>query len=170
MAAETQPALPAFARLLQATGAALAVGGCAFLLANILMVGVKIRFLNSAVRTQGVVTRIFDQRTGSALGRGREQRLYFPEIAYTDQNGFRHVIETRHGSTPPRHRVGDAVAVAYSPLQPERAVINEFRDLWLNHAFFLALSLGCALIGWRLRVMVAREYEKVPAPPSIIQP
>ncbi len=105
-------------------------------------------FLDGAKRTQGVVIELVYER-GSG-GRAGSSSGYRSVYRYTALDGETHTNRSRSRSDPPRHAVGDPLAVRYRPEQPDNARIDSFAELWSsatwNSGFGLFL-LGIGTIG-----------------------
>jgi hypothetical protein len=86
---------------------------------------------------------------GTVVGFERPHaRQVYPIFEFTDQNGHRHRVVNSSQQALVRFATGDAVPIAYSRLDPQRARID---TLWFNHrwvmgAFFVALTLAVAAL------------------------
>ncbi len=81
---------------------------------------------------------------GNVVGFERPHvRQVYPIFEFTDENGHLHRVVNSSQQAFVRFATGDAVRIAYSRLDPQRARID---TLWFNHrwvmgAFFVALTL-----------------------------
>jgi hypothetical protein len=102
----------------------LTIGGI-FVLIGVLIDGSYQRSTPGAVHVQGRV--IGFQRP--------HPRQVYPIFEFTDDNGQVHQVVNSSQQAIVRFATGDAVPVAYSPLDPQRARID---TLWFNHRWVLA--------------------------------
>ena len=109
------------------------------------------------VTAVGHVTRLERGSKGSS----------FPVVEFQTEDEQRITFKSRMGSSPPSFRVGEAVAVLYDPLDPQRASIQSFGQLWgpsilsgLLGAVFTAIPSGILISRARRRKLDAwlRQY------------
>jgi hypothetical protein len=83
------------------------------------------RFVDSAARAEGTVTKLVESRN-------RDSGTTFrPVFVFHDSKGAEHEIYSTMGSYPPSYKVGENVAVLYAPEDPDNASLDGFFDLWL---------------------------------------
>jgi hypothetical protein len=95
------------------------------------------RFVLTASRAQGTVTKMVEQSGNN----------YYPVYTFQDSQGNRHEIYSSWGSNPPAYKIGDTVSVIYPPNNPEQAEIDDFLHLWLFMAMLTAFGFFDLLIG-----------------------
>lgn len=89
---------------------------------------------------------------GTVVGFQRPHpRQMFPIFEFTDENGRPHQVVNSSQQALIRFSAGDAVSIAYSRLDPQRARID---TLWFNHRWviagiFVALTLGVGAVARR---------------------
>ena len=97
------------------------------------------RLTTTGLRATGRVTQL-DRHSGTGDS-------FFPVFVYSDRNGAEHRIYSKIGSSPPSHRLGDAVTVLYLPGQEENAKLDDWFDFWGAPILLLALGVVYLLIG-----------------------
>ncbi len=114
--------------------------GAIFVLAGLLFDSSYQRSTPEAVYVQGTVV---------GFERPHPRQVY-PIFAFTDENGRLHQVANSSQQAIVRYSAGDAVSIAYSRPDPQRARIDTF---WFNHRWamagvFVALTL---ILGARAR-------------------
>lgn len=79
------------------------------------------------------------------------QRLWRPRVAFTDEQGRRHLFSAGAGSASPTHSVGESISVRYDPEHRLEPRLGGFRQLWATPTLFSLLGLGCAVLALALR-------------------
>lgn len=107
--------------------------GAIFVLAGLLFDGTYQRSTPEAVYVQGTVV---------GFERPHPRQVH-PIFEFTDEDGHRHHIVNSSQQAIVRFAAGDAVSIAYSRFDPQRARIDTF---WFNHrwavaGFFVAFTL-----------------------------
>jgi hypothetical protein len=87
-------------------------------------------------------TAVYAQGTVVGFERPHPRQVY-PIFEFTDEDGHLHHVVNSSQQALVRFSAGDAVSIAYSRLDPQRARID---TLWFNHrwvmgGFFVALTL-----------------------------
>jgi len=88
-------------------------------------------FVHRAARADGRVVQLVERQDG-------EFRTLYPAFTFRDAHGVEHRVISSVGSTPPDHRVGDAVRVLYPTDAPTGAKIDDFFSVW-GLAFIMGL-------------------------------
>lgn len=83
-----------------------------------------IAFVNSAVKTTGVVTKI---RTES----GENGNTYIPTISFKDEHGKQHIAEPGFELARFNYRIGGPIPILYDPKNPTTFRIDSFTGTWL---------------------------------------
>jgi hypothetical protein len=99
--------------------------GVIFVLAGLLFDGSYQRSTPAAVYVQGTVV---------GFERPHPRQVY-PIFEFTDENGHLHHVINSSQQAIARFSAGDAVAIAYSRFDPQRARID---TLWFNHRWVMA--------------------------------
>lgn len=128
----------------------LAMGLLAVLLAGAIAAK-RMSFLARAQSAPGVVIEMVRMSTGF------NATATAPRVRFVVAAGEREFVSP-FGSSPPAFAVGDAVRVLYDPVDPDRAEIDRFGQLWgpvlVCGALGLLLS---ALGGWLVRTPRAAQ-------------
>jgi hypothetical protein len=134
-------------------GWSLAVVSIIFLTLSVVAYVVARRFVDTAARTEGVVTGLVesrDTRSGSS---------YRPVFVFRDGNQVAHEIQSNVGSNPPAYKIGDRVSVLYATEKPDNAAIDSFLYLWFFPLLFGLLGtvqLAFALIFFGIGKLLKR--------------
>jgi hypothetical protein len=89
---------------------------------------------------------------GTVVGFERPHpRQVYPIFEFTDENGLAHRVVNSSQQALVRFSIGDAVSIAYSKVDPQRARIDA---LWFNHRWaigglFVALTLVIGVLARR---------------------
>ncbi len=128
------------------------------------IVGSTSDFYNTAVRTEGTVVDLKPNGSGD---------LYHSVYEYTDASGRTHRGVSSWSSNPPRHAVGERVAVYYDPASPSVSRIKSGWGFWLAilvFGIFSAPPVGLGLVFLVVVPMVLRRVwpraSKVPNRPG----
>lgn len=112
-------------------------------------------FIGRAVEAEGKVVDLERSRPSSS-----SSTMYRPVVEFTTVTGERIEFTSRVGSSPPSHRVGEAVRVLYHPADPHGARIKSFFQLWFGFLIVFALGLVFAAIGLTMIVVQARGRKR----------
>ena len=130
--------------------------GIGMLVASFLVFSNTTRFISRAVEADGRVTELERSRSSSSSG---SSTTYRPVVEFTTATGKRIEFVSSVGSSPPSHRVGEAVKVLYKPTDPQSARIKSFFQLWFGFLIVFALGLVFAAIGLGM-IFVRRRGRK----------
>jgi hypothetical protein len=105
-------------------------------------------FVNTAARATGIVIEMREQ-TDKEDG----ATTYSPTFRFRDASGAEHTVASTASSSPPRHRIGDAVRVLYRPSDPESARIDGYWYLWgfptiTGFVGTFSLAIGLVVLFW----------------------
>jgi hypothetical protein len=100
------------------------------------------RFLASAQEARAEVVGMQDR-----IGTDHRTRVYYPVLRYRTQQGATKEVVSSVGSTPPRYKEGDSVAVLYDPAKPEDVRIHSFLNVWVAPLVLGALGVILTLVG-----------------------
>lgn len=103
-------------------------------------------FIRRAVEAEGKVIDLERSRSSSSSG-SSSSTMYRPVVEFTTATGKRIEFISSVGSSPPSHRVGEAVTVLYNPADPQSARIKSFFQLWFGFLIVSFLGLVFAAIG-----------------------
>ena len=78
---------------------------------------------------------------------GRRGYIYCPVVQFRGPSGELVTIESSIGGQPPRHAVGQQVAIFHPPGRPEKAELEAPAVLWLIPAGFVVVGLFFAAAG-----------------------
>lgn len=123
-------------------GAILALGGLGSLVAGAWHAGAAATFLSATERAPGIVLDL--EREHGVRGMPRDH----PVVRFIDPaSGSAIVFKARVGIWPSPFKVGEAVGVAYDPVDPRRADVDSFWTMWLPAAAFLLFGTMCLVTG-----------------------
>jgi hypothetical protein len=141
--------------------------GLGFTLFGVLFGGIGGWFLVDALRladsgehAEGEVIKLV--WTTSRGGRGGTTRAAHPVVRF-QADGRTVEFQSRSGSSPPAHAVGDRVRVVYPPGRPDHAKIESFFDLYLPPLAFLGFGLlfgGIGLAVLLVPALARRRYRR----------
>ncbi len=106
-------------------------------------------FLRSAVRTQGLVTKLvpMDPEDAHAVFGDDSANIAAPIYSYAysfrDSRGAEHRAVSSFGSSPAECKIGDAVTVLYLPEHPENAELQDNFDPWAGAVFTGQFAVLC---------------------------
>lgn len=110
-------------------------------------------FINRAIEAKGKVIDLERSRSSSS---GTSSNTYRPVVEFTTSTGKQIEFTSSVGSSPPSHRVGEAVTVLYLPTDPQRARIKSFFQLWFGFLLVCVMGLVFAAIGLTMILVRAR--------------
>jgi len=84
-------------------------------------------------------------------------RMYRPEVVFTDKRGTRHRFRSQISSSLPAFSRGEQVQVLYDPAAPGDAAIDSFMQRHFLPAMFTGMGSLFALIGGGLAVNYVRQ-------------
>jgi Protein of unknown function (DUF3592) len=130
----------------------LGIGGLS-LIAGILLIMSRRRFLRDAVSVQGTVAG-HAERSGSEGG-----TVYSPVVQFTTMEGQALTFTESVASNPPRHQAGASVKVLYPPGNPQAARVAGWFGLWFLPTFALLFGLIFLAVGVPLYLFVDDPLE-----------
>ncbi|MEO8089185.1 MAG: DUF3592 domain-containing protein [Gemmatimonadales bacterium] len=130
--------------------------GIGMLVASFFVFSNTTSFIARAVEADGRVTDLERARSNSSSG---SSTTYRPVVEFITATGKRIEFVSSVGSSPPSHRVGEAVKVLYNPTNPQSARIKSFFQLWFGFLIVFALGLVFATIGLGM-IFVRRRGRK----------
>jgi translation initiation factor IF-1 len=117
----------------------------ACLVAGVLLDHAYARSTPGAVETQGTIVDFVR----------RNSRQVYPVFEFQDLEGKTHRVVNSTQQAVVRFAAGDAVAIAYSRMDPERARID---TLWFDHRWIIAaVIVALTVFGGALRADAARN-------------
>ena len=122
------------------------------------------KFIQSASRAQGTVTRLVKKSDGS------DSDSSYPVYTFEDSQGKQHEIYSSSGSYPPAYSVGEKVTVLYQPDDPQNAEMDSFMDKWFFSVMLAGFGLLDLLLGLVLftAVFIIKKMERpIPSPARI---
>lgn len=99
------------------------------LMAGLIFFITTVGFLQTAVRTNGVVVQMDNTTTNNGT-------TYYPVIRFQESDGASLQFESNVGSNPPIYSVNQNVTVLYNPQKPSDYRIDDFISLWLTPIIF----------------------------------
>jgi hypothetical protein len=81
-------------------------------------------FVHSAVRTQGIVTRLIEDKTEES------HATYRSVVSFRDANDAPQEAVSFFGTYPAAYKVGDKATVLYPPGHADQAKLDSFFDVW----------------------------------------
>ncbi|MGZ8397592.1 MAG: DUF3592 domain-containing protein [Gemmatimonadales bacterium] len=130
--------------------------GIGMLAASFFVFSTTASFISRAVEADGRVTDLERSHSRSSSG---SSTTYRPVVEFTTATGKHIEFVSSVGSSPPSHRVGEAVKVLYNPANPQSARIKSFFQLWFGFLIVFALGLVFATIGLGM-ILVRRRGQK----------
>ncbi len=122
------------------------------------------RFVENAVRVQGVVTGLAESHSSEG------GTTYSPIVQFSTVEGQSHTFTESVSSNPPRYQPGATVNVLYPPDNPQKARVQGWFGLWYLPAF--AALFGVIFLGVGIPLSLASDDTLVPSeaiPPSLIE-
>lgn len=141
-------------KILKIVSGVFSIVGIGMLLASFFVFSNTTSFIARAVEADGRVTDLERSRSSSGSG-----TTYRPVVEFTAATGKRIEFVSSVGSSPPSHRVGEAVKVLYNPTNPQRARIKSFFQLWFGFLIVFVMGLVFAAIGLGM-IVVRRRGRK----------
>ena len=111
----------------------IAAGGCAML--TIVVERRQRRAFEGALHTTGTVVAMLPRHGASGVV------AYAPLVRYETNTGIQLDFTSSLSSSPPDYKVGDAVPVVYTPLNPQQAEIDRRWARWINTGLAGALTM-----------------------------
>lgn len=136
--------------------------GIGALIGGIYLFNQRADFLETALRSQGLVVS-FNSRTSTS--EGTTTTTYYPIVDFKPQ-GFDSNIRFEHdsGSSKPGYHKGQAVPVLYSPLDNNKAIIDEGWQNWLGPIILTILGIVftlTALLTLRTQRNIKKQQNKL---------
>lgn len=78
---------------------------------------------------------------------GRQLSTYTPTVYFRTRDGTEHTFFGL-GTNPIRYCVGHSVKVLYDPAKPERAMIEDWLNLWVHACVCLGAGIVFGVIAW----------------------
>lgn len=144
-------------KVLKIVSAVFSTVGIGMLVASFFVFSNTSSFIGRAVEADGKVTDLERSRSSSSSGSGT---TYRPVVEFTTATGKRIEFVSSVGSSPPSHRVGEAVKVLYNPTDPQSARIKSFFHLWFGFLIVFALGLIFAAVGLGMIFIRARGRKR----------
>ncbi|MCB1520766.1 MAG: DUF3592 domain-containing protein [Hyphomicrobiaceae bacterium] len=104
--------------------------GAGLLVVGLAMLGLNAHFVSHAATAEGVVVA-FTEYPGAPRNGVPANSTFAPVIAFRSADGRDIRFRSPHASSRLAYAAGDRVGVLYAPADPERAMIDTFRDAWL---------------------------------------
>lgn len=95
-----------------------------------------------------------------ALADFSDSMARYPVVRYRDMDGHEHELESKTGSNPPRHFVGEKVRVLIDPNDPDfadHAMIDSVFDLWSGPGFMVGFGAFFVLITVGMGFLMSRD-------------
>jgi hypothetical protein len=150
-------------RLYTILGATFGLVGTVLLTVSVALGASTVSFLVSADRTDGTVTDMVPYTTTKRdySGMHNTTTLWRPVVEFRvdDQE---YTFQSSVGTSPPAHRVGDTVSVAYDPDDPSDARLASFGTVFLVPLITGGIGLVFAPIG-AVFVVLGRRHKKLRA-------
>jgi hypothetical protein len=141
----------------------IAAGGVSAIVALLLYLRSR-RFLEGAVRVQGLVTGLVES-TGGESG-----SVYRPVIEFTTIDGQSVTYTDMVGNNPPKYTPGATVDVMYPPGNPQAARIPSWFRLWFLTSFAALFAVLFLAIGVPVFLSAGEAEPEVTLPPGISIP
>lgn len=124
-------------KVMRLVGAIFAGVGTIFLIAAAVIHLKTARFLDDAEAVTGQVIELVPSWSRSDSGRRSSSPTYAARVAFVDAGGQPREFVESSSSNPPRHAVGDRVAIRYDRAAPSNAVIDDF---WGRHGLVVIMG------------------------------
>lgn len=111
-------------------------------------------FMAGALEAPGKVIDLERSRSSSSSS------TYRAVVEFTTATGKRIEFTSGVGSSPPSHRVGEAVTVLYDPAEPQSARIKSFFQLWFGFLLVFGMGVVFAAIGLTMIVVRSRGQKR----------
>lgn len=134
-------------KVLKLISVVFSVIGVGMLAGSIFIFSNTTRFIAGAAEAGGKVIDLERTRSSSSSSSRSSSTMYRPVVEFTTATGKRIEFVSSVGSSPPSHRVGEAVTVLYNPADPSKARIKSFFQLWFGFLIVFFLGLVFAAIG-----------------------
>ena len=89
----------------------------------------------------------YASRISRSAGSGSSSVQHYPIVHFTAPGGELVRFESEFGASDMRYPVGERVDVLYDRAQPQTALINEFRSLWLSPLLFFGFGMPFVVFG-----------------------
>lgn len=144
-------------KVLKIVSAVFSTVGIGMLVASFFVFSNTTSFISRAVEAHGKVTDLERSRSSSSSG---SSTTYRPVVEFTTATGKRIEFVSSVGSSPPSHRVGEAVKVLYNPADPQSARIKSFFQLWFGFLIVFFMGLVFAAIGLGMILVRSRGRQR----------
>lgn len=141
-------------KVLKIVSAVFSTVGIGMLVASFFVFSSTTSFISRALEANGKVTDLERSRSSNS------STTYRPVVEFTTATGKRIEFVSSVGSSPPSHRVGEAVKVLYNPTDPESARIKSFFQLWFGFLIVFGLGLVFAAVGLGMILVRARGRKR----------
>jgi uncharacterized protein DUF3592 len=141
-------------KVLKIVSAVFSTAGIGMLVASFFVFSNTTSFIGRAVEANGKVTDLERSRSSNS------STTYRPVVEFTTATGKRIEFVSSVGSSPPSHRVGEAVKVLYNPTDPQSARIKSFFQLWFGFLIVFVLGLVFAAVGLGVIFVRARGRKR----------
>lgn len=141
-------------KVLKIVSAVFSTAGIGMLVGSFFVFSNTTSFISRAVEANGTVTDLQRSRSSNS------GTTYRPVVEFTTATGKRIEFVSSVGSSPPSHRVGEAVKVLYNPANPQSARIKSFFQLWFGFLIVFFLGLVFAAIGLGMIFVRARGRKR----------
>jgi hypothetical protein len=141
-------------KVLKIVSAVFSTAGIGMLVASFFVFSNTTSFIGRAVEANGKVTDLERSRSSNS------STTYRPVVEFTTATGKRIEFVSSVGSSPPSHRVGEAVKVLYNPADPQSARIKSFFQLWFGFLMVFVLGLVFAAVGLGMIFVRARGRKR----------
>jgi hypothetical protein len=121
-------------------GIIFALFGLAALILSVGLIRASLRRQRNWRKSQGVVINYRESHRNG-------QVVYRREIQFTDDGGKQHIFAAGTASQKRFNKIGDSIALLYSPDAPEKAVVNSFSDLYAGPTIIALLAIGFLGLG-----------------------
>jgi len=102
------------------------------------------RFLQEGVATQGKIIRVEKEKntTTDEDGYSSTNNSYYPVIEFVDRQGKTYEFRASVGvSSKRKWKVGATQEIVYPPVEPEKAKIKSFLQLWFAVIIFATIGI-----------------------------
>jgi hypothetical protein len=161
-----QPAIHELRFMMRFIKNSLKIGGWIFVIVGAIDLAASLffyvharNFVKSASRAEGTITKFVEEKDSDS-----DAVIYYPVYTFHDSQGQDHEITSSSGSSLSGYKVGQTVAVLYSPDQPEKAKLDGFFDIWFLTVLLVGSGTFGLLVGsGMLGVRRLLEKQKPPA-------
>ncbi len=118
--------------------------GAGFLIFGIIQFVKTNKLVKNGITTTAKITEVRQKESVSQDSEGftSTSYSYAPVFEFTDKNGEKYTVESRHGfASKNKFKVGDSVEVIYLEEKPQDASIKKAGALWLLPVILLSLGI-----------------------------